>query len=435
MNIYEEWGFKSNPFETLPLPANQKGSSLMVGREIASRRIRKGLSSSNKFVTVEGLNGVGKTSVINVSVFDAAKQQIETSSGALFIPCRKVFQLSSDKSAETFKFEVLAEIAQTLIESKNILPIPRGSTKAPNNPALNRWLNSIESKSGGFSSPLGGLNIGLAANEGQGFSNSGFEKAVRDWLNLVFPSANEGGVVCIIDNLELLQTSKAVREQIENLRDDVLAIGGVRWVLCGALGVIEGVAASPRMAGYLQKSIKIDDLDESSVGLIYDRRMEFFANKSGAAVPLAKENFLELFTILRGNLRAVLSEADSFCLYASDLKDDGELVDEVTFDRWLNEQLRQAYDTSVEFLGKRAFEVFEVACDKEAFSPSDHSDFGYETMQAMRPQIQALEIAGLLVSTQDEADKRRRTVQVVAKGWKVKEYLRRVNEAHPTGRQ
>lgn len=115
MNIYEEWGFRSNPFETLPLPANKKGSRLMVGREGAARRIRKGLVSSNKYVTVEGLNGVGKTSVINVSVFDAAAEQIEKGAGPLFIPCRKTFQLASGRSADDFKFEVLSEICQTLI--------------------------------------------------------------------------------------------------------------------------------------------------------------------------------------------------------------------------------------------------------------------------------------------------------------------------------
>lgn len=122
MNIYEDWGFKGNPFETHPLPANRKGLKLMVGREKATKRIQKGLSSSNKFVTVQGLNGVGKTSVINVSVYDAAAKQIALGSGPLFIPCRKTFQLSSDKGAEDFRFDVLSNIAQTLIEARNTLP-------------------------------------------------------------------------------------------------------------------------------------------------------------------------------------------------------------------------------------------------------------------------------------------------------------------------
>jgi hypothetical protein len=429
MNIYIEWGFRSNPFETLPLPANQKGSKLMVGRETASRKIRKGLESSNKFVTVEGLNGVGKTSVINVSVFDAASQQIESSSGPLFIPCRKTFQLSSERKADDFKFEVLAEIGQTLIEAKDTLPIPKGYVKSPTNRALNRWLNSIDQKSGGFSTPLGGLNLGSGVTNSEGFNRSGLEKAVKDWLRLVFPSSNEGGVVCIIDNLELLQTSKSAREQIEALRDQVLSLEGVRWVLCGALGIIEGVAASPRMAGYLQRPITIGDLGKAHAGEIYRRRIDFFRREKSASVPINEQDFITLFEMYRGNLRAVLSECDSYCMHVSDLEDDQQTIGPDTFKNWLHSQVDEAYRTSVDFLGKRAFEVFEVACEKEAFSPSDHAEFGYESMQAMRPQIQALETAGLLVSTQDEADKRRRTVQVVPKGWKVQYYLRNIQKS------
>lgn len=286
-------------------------------------------------------------------------------------------------------------------------------------------MNSIDQRSAGLTTPIGGLSYGASLNSGEGFSRSGFEKAVRDWLELVFPTSREGAVVCIIDNLELLQTSKAAREQIEALRDEVLSITGVRWVLCGALGIIEGVASSPRMAGYLQRPIPIADLGASHAAEIYERRIEYFRINSEASVPISRDNFVQLFNILRGNLRAVLSECDSFCMYASDLQDEGKILEETTFDTWLSEQIEEAYHTSVSFLGNRAFEVFEVACEKEAFSPSDFLDFGYDTMQALRPQILSLETAGLLVSTQDEADKRRRTVQVVPKGWKVKEYLDR----------
>lgn len=395
----------------------------MVGREKTSKKIQKNLNSSNKYVTVEGLNGVGKTSVINVSIYDAAAQQIKNASGPLFIPCRKVFQLSSGKSADDFKFKVLAEVAQTLIEAKATLPIPNGHSKSPNNAALNRWLNSIDQRSAGIATPVRGLNFGQVSTTSEGFNKSGLEKAVKDWCQLIFPSTQEGAVVCIIDNLELLQTSKAAREQVEALRDAVLSLPGARWVLCGALGIIEGVAASPRMAGYLQKPIQISDLDPEHARELFRRRLEHFQKEPSAELPLDDNHFVFPFDTLKGNLRAVLSECDSFCLYASDLEDDGIEVTNNTFYDWFHAQSKEAYDTSVSFLGNRAFQVFETACAKETFSPSDHAEFGYDSMQAMRPQILALETAGLLVSTQDEADKRRRTVQVVAKGWKVKAYL------------
>ena len=428
MNIYAGWGFKGSPFETTPLPADRKGVSLMVGREKVARKIIKGLKSSNKFVTVEGLNGVGKTSVINVSVFQAAAEQITNGDGPLFIPCRKPFQLRPDVPAVEFKKEVLFEVAQTLIEARDKLPIPKGHIKSPNNPKLNRWLNSIEPAAGGFSTPIGGVNYSGVPNQSEGFSESGFEKSVVDWLKLIFPNSAEGGMVCIIDNLELLQTSKAAREQIESMRDDVMQIPGMRWVLCGALGIVQGVASSPRMAGYLQNSISIDDLEVSHAREIFRKRIEFFHLRQDHSLPLTEENFEYLFRVLRGNLRAVLSECENFCMHVSDLHDDDEAVPNDVFALWFESEIKHAYESSIEFLGKRAMEVFEVACDKEAFSPSEFEDFGCTSGEALRPHVKDLETAGLLVSTQDEADKRRRTVQVVPKGWKVREYLIRSDE-------
>jgi len=217
----------------------------------------------------------------------------------------------------TFKKRVLLEVAQTLIQARDILLIPKGYTKSPNNRRLNRWLNSIRDDAGGFTTPIGGLNYQGIPNNTEGFEKSGLEKAIVDWVQLVFPSEAEGGIVCIIDNLELLQTSKAVRDALELMRDDVLAIPGLKWVLCGAVGIVEGVASSPRMAGYLQSSIKIDDLDRKAAAEIFNKRVEFYKEKKEVRLPITAENFEELFSILRGNLRAVLSETDDFCIYVS----------------------------------------------------------------------------------------------------------------------
>ncbi len=40
-------------------------------------------------------------------------------------------------------------------------------------------------------------------------------------------------------------------------------------------------------------------------------------------------------------------------------------------------------------------------------------------MQVLRPKIVELEKIGLLVSTQDDTDKRRKTIQITPKGWLV----------------
>jgi hypothetical protein len=62
--------------------------------------------------------------------------------------------------------------------------------------------------------------------------------------------------------------------------------------------------------------------------------------------------------------------------------------------------------------------VFEGIVERGgSISPSDFADFGVETSQAMRGQTRALEDATLVESSVDETDKRRRLIEVTARGW------------------
>ena len=56
------------------------------------------------------------------------------------------------------------------------------------------------------------------------------------------------------------------------------------------------------------------------------------------------------------------------------------------------------------------------------FSPSDFEVFGFNSIAAFRPSIRDLEGVGMLVSTQDDGDKRRKTIQITPKGWLVSKY-------------
>ena len=89
----------------------------------------------------------------------------------------------------------------------------------------------------------------------------------------------------------------------------------------------------------------------------------------------------------------------------------------------LDEHSQEALAAARQGVGKKAMEIFDVACSLRNFSPSDFESFGYASLQALRPQIKGLEDVGLLVSTQDENDKRRKTIQVTAKGWLVRHAL------------
>lgn len=95
------------------------------------------------------------------------------------------------------------------------------------------------------------------------------------------------------------------------------------------------------------------------------------------------------------------------------------------FDIWLTRQASEAYEAARAQLRPKPLEVFNIACEKILFSPGDFADFGFSSVQAIRPHIRDLESVSLLVSTQDEGDKRRKTIQVTGRGWLVKYHLER----------
>lgn len=417
---YERWGFRKNPFETTSLSPSREGSDLLVGRDEEIAKLQKRVANSSKFTTIEGLNGVGKTSLVNVALYRKFEGDLSRQ-GGLLIPCVQVFQFSAGQDIHAFRREVLLAVAQTLCSARDFLPVPSGETGDRRLKELNEWMNSpfIRSFSGGIAGAVASLTKSAG---GSGFGESGVYSEIERILNRL---ADAGVfVICILDNMELLETSDVARASLENLRDPLLNVRGLRWVLCGALGIMYGVASSSRLSGYLQRPLTVEDLERTWAEKIYKSRVDAYRNRDNAQLPLAVENFASIFRIYRGNLREVLSAADEFCTYVSDLEDDGEPTVRA-FDVWIEGEIQTAMHAVSSGLKGASKKVFMTACEKETFSPSDFAEFEYDSPMALRPQIKTLEDLGLLRSSKDEKDKRRKNIQVLPKGWLVHEGLER----------
>jgi len=217
MSIFETWGLKSNPFGTMPLPPDDNGLSLLIGRNNELNKIKRRLVNTSNIITIEGNNGVGKTSLINVASYELYKNYIKDAEGPFFIPCDKCFQLTPDRDIEDFIDEVLFEIAQTLLRIGKQLK--SNGYKLESSKAIDNWLNSpfIETYSGNVWVLGGGKSS--SENTSLGFQRSGFRLKVLDWIKDIFPYRQNGGIICTIDNIEILQTSSMARKQLEQLRD------------------------------------------------------------------------------------------------------------------------------------------------------------------------------------------------------------------------
>lgn len=417
--MWNELGFRDNPYSPKPIQANDEGLELLVGRDTELRKLITYIKSSDTHPTLEGPNGVGKTSLVAVAGYKLLSEFIN-GSGPAFIPLESSFQLTSDDSLQSFKQKVLFAVAQSFVKNYELLK-DRGYS-VPDLESINQWLNSplfhLNGATGSAFGFGGGVTHSTTPNSGIGFTESGFTSTIQLWLKECFPSKSSGAFICIIDNLELLETSRSARELLEAIRDELLNINGLRWVLCGARGIIRSSASSPRLQGVLADPIDVVPIKDSDAEIALTKRLVAYSMENANA-PVEAEGFKHIYQIGNRNLRNALKYCEDFAFWAylddtipTSQKDKLELIE-----AWMS-VMADKYEQDTKGVGNRAWKVFDdlIVLGGSA-SPSDYESFGYESQQAMRPQLKLLEDANLIESAIDETDKRRRTILVSSRGW------------------
>jgi hypothetical protein len=110
-----------------------------VGRTKELQSLERKITSGPKIATLEGLNGVGKTSIVNVAAHRLFRQHLRADGAALYVPARRMLQLNPGQDLDSFIDSALMEVAQTLIERAS--DIREMGVKIETGP-IDRWLNS-----------------------------------------------------------------------------------------------------------------------------------------------------------------------------------------------------------------------------------------------------------------------------------------------------
>ena len=424
--MYIEWGFNSCPFEPEALKADAIGHQLLVGRDTETKKVMTRLKASKKLVTLDGSNGIGKTSLVNIALYRCYLDYLKSPENSLFIPCRTVFQLNNIDDLAAFQKHVLSEVALTLSERKQELDALE--TGMPGAAVLNSILD--QNLLGEWRLAINGSNSPDTTQIEKTSSNtlltSNFESGFKDWLTNVFSGQHKGAVVCVLDNLELLQTSKRARQCLESLRDTLFSVKGIRWVLCGANNIILSVASTPRLAGHLESPIDVTPLKKNCTEQIFSSRSQAYQVAEGAGyLPLTSAEFDLLYTVLNQNLRTTLSKCHDYCIwtYENNLHPKNDIEKKTFFEKWLNKEALDNEKACSGAVKQKAFEVFDRAAVADelmdSFSLSQFQSFGFDSVNTLRPLVKELEDAGLLISQIDEDDNRRKTISVTPKGWLV----------------
>jgi len=417
--MYQEWGFKETPFGTNPLLSNNSGEALLIGRNQDLLKIKRRISASSKIVTIEGANGIGKTSLINIASHQLYKEYVGNGKDYFFIPCNVSFQLTPSKTSEDFIDEVLLNIAQTLIA--------KGKELKKDGHVLNKykemdtWINApqINTYNGNMSILTVGGGFGKTSenNTTPGFLRSGYRVRILDWLKEIFPYNQNGGVICTIDNMELLETCDTARRLLEEYRDTIFQYEGIRWILC----IISGFASSPRLEGRLQDPIQIKGITSEYISEVFASRIKAYAiDLTTVYLPITSEEFNNLYKILNNNLRNTLSYTDNYCLSIIEKSQlpssDAEKHD--AFYEWLNDKSKCAINSVEGLFKKKSGKLFkDIIAKGGEFSLSDYALFGFNSLPAIRPHVVELEKYSLITCSIQDSDKRRKLIQISPKGY------------------
>jgi hypothetical protein len=452
-DCYTAAGFSGNPFTVYALQADDLGRRLMVGRDEQVELVARRLHKHGKITCLDGHVGVGKTSLVNVAAYQCFNSFLSGNTAQLLIPLNHAFQLGKDDDLDEFCERVFRKIAAGLLAH---LPQLTALYSLPekNMAQLNAWLHSpvishvndavgasfTAGVPGVLSATVNGTQAGASqANSSSGFSKDGIEALVRSWLDSIFTIQGSGGVVCVIDNLELLESGPSARRMLELLRDRLFNINGIRWVFCGANGVILGLAASERLGSFLNtpiidvKNIKIDYIRP----LIEARLFEYALNieDAQANLPILLDDIVHLYKVLNFNLRDLLGYVDEYCEHQFNIGK-GKLSPSqkaTRFNKWMQSKSIDTYKELLSRISNDAWIVLDIAMGPECkgtFGVGDYQTFSsnskaHMTQTSFKKWLKSLEHLQLISkyaadtsSVVDEEDEgfKREVFTVTAKG-------------------
>lgn len=423
MSMWTELGFRANPYSTTPIPPTAEGADLLVGRHRPLTRLVRGITSTDTSPTIEGDNGVGKTSLVSVATYMLREKFRTSEIPQLFLPLAEPLQLVPGDSLDDFQRRVYYAVAKAFIEHGAAMK--GAGLTVPDYRDVERWLQAPLAKTRSAGMQIGGTGLsggtGIAVNDGGGFRDAGFRATVDGWLDESFPTSELGGFICLLDNLELLETSQTARQQLEALRDPLIERNGLRWILCGARGIVRSAASSARLNGVLSEPIELRPIAALDIVEVVRRRLDAFSMTPDAYAPVEPGGFQHIYAVLNSNLRDAMKFCNDFALWIDEENERPASVadKQKLLESWLADRAQRHLEATTS-VKARAWQLFDdLVSLGGSCSPSDYETFGFNSPMAMRPHVKDLEEANVVISSVADADQRRKHIALTSRGWLV----------------
>ncbi|MFG2395878.1 hypothetical protein [Streptomyces lydicus] len=325
------------------------------------------------------------------------KRNSDKGRSPLLLPLGEGFQLTTKDDVSALEFKIYRAVAEAFIRYRDELR--EWGYDAPKVRDVNKWMNSPTVKSVSAGASFAGFALTGARSESVntsvGFAETGLAKTVRNWMRTCFDPQGCGYFVCVLDNLELLASSASARQALEEMRDTILAEPGLRWVICGARGVVRTAASSPRLHGRLCHPIEVEPLSMDDAIRALEARIGEYS--TGGTPPVGPIGFRYLYEILKCNLRNALQKCEDFSFWLHDEgifdADDSEHIKQL--ESWLTVRSAEyAHNPNISMVGWRLLD--ELVDNGGSCNFEDFESFNFSDAREMRQHAEELKGQNLI---------------------------------------
>lgn len=316
---WSERGFWANPYDTRPLGFGQDGVELLVGRDRLRAELTSHLRASTAHAILAGPYGSGKTSLVRCMMGGLSQEAAQFTAGQLLLPVMEPISPRENEPAHKFVKRCLQDLSVTLVRGAHAVSLAGGHVGSKVH-ALAKYIGEpvLTSRGGGANVFGSGGNVSRiqTPNTGSGFEESGLPLLVREALKEAFPTDELGALVACIDDVELCGGPAQVSKFLSEIREPLLTLQGVKWVIVGAEEVLAGAAGHPRLTGVVSGSRLVPQLSDVVVETVVERRIEAYHWGAEVTVPINGPAFALLYAASEHHLRGAFSLCMDFALHA-----------------------------------------------------------------------------------------------------------------------
>jgi hypothetical protein len=303
--LWDRLGFRGDPYATSHLPVADWSEELFVGRRQNRERLTEFLRAyPSGWTMVEGRPGVGKTSFVNVVLWDLFR-------AAERFPLGTVVEVPGGASRESFLLTVLSALVESCRERLDERQLKDASAYRRAEQAVGQIIReagqaSLSASAAGFGAGFGrGRSVTVAAP--LGVTANALLELLRPLVRLVC-DGGFGGVVVPVNNLDVLSPVE-VMSFLNAVRDVTRATPQVHWVFIGNEGLFALLEREMRRLSeaFTGNPIVLAPLGWEDVREVLERRRRHFAVNPETPLPLSEKIAALVHEAGGGELRFTLA--------------------------------------------------------------------------------------------------------------------------------